>query len=121
MAHSSDAASTISIQEFVKRLRPEPRTAFLSLRAIVVSLGPDIVERVTPSEVLYLRRERVFTKVEALRPTRLAVVFPIHVQPEDAMGRLLRRGEERYFRLEKPDDLDAHCQEFVRKAYTVSR
>lgn len=121
MAPSPDAESTIAIADFVKRLRPEPRAGFLTLRALVVNLGPDVVERVSPSAVTYLRRDRPFVRIEALRPTRLAVAFPASVTLEDAMGRLLRRGEERYFRLERPDDLDAHCQEFVRKAYSASR
>ncbi|HWH09371.1 MAG TPA: DUF5655 domain-containing protein [Candidatus Thermoplasmatota archaeon] len=121
MAPSSDAESTIAIAEFVKRLRPDPRTGFLTLRALVVSLGPDVVERVTPSAVVYARRDKPFLKVEALRATRLAVAFPASISPDDAMGRLLRRGDERYFRLEKPDDLDGHCQEFVRKAYAAAR
>lgn len=121
MAPSSDAESTTAIADFVKRLRPEPRTGFLTLRALVVNLGPDVVERVASSVVTYCRRDREFLKVEALRPTRLAVTFPPALAPDDAMGRLLRRGDERYFRLEKPDDLDGHCQEFVRKAYAAAR
>lgn len=121
MAPSPDAESTIAIAEFVKRLRPDPRAGFLTLRALVVNLGPDVIERVTPSTVSYLRRDKTFLRVEALRPTRLAVSFPPGTNVDDAMGRLLRRGDERYFRLERGEDLDGHCQEFVRKAYAAAR
>lgn len=117
----ADSESTTAIADFVKRLRPEPRGGFLTLRALVVSLGPDVVERVTPSLVLYLRHDRQFLKVEALRAARLLVAFPPGLPIDDTMGRLLRRGEERYFKLERPDDLDGHVQEFVRKAYAVAR
>ena len=116
-----DAEGTLAISEFVKRLRPDPRSGFLTLRALVVNLGPDVVERVTPGSVAYLRREKPFLRVEALRATRLAVAFPPAIALDDAMGRLLRRGEDRYFKLERPEDLDGHCQEFVRKAYALAR
>lgn len=120
MGPSTDTQSAADVAEFVQRLRPEPRKAFLTLRALVVNLGPDVVERVTPGGVHYLRRETPFLRVEAVR-TRLRGAFPATIQHEDALGRLLKRGEERTFRLDRPDDLDAHIQEFVRKAYTFSR
>lgn len=118
---SSTPESTSAISEFVKRLRPEARTGFLSLRALIVSLGPDVVERVTPNLVVYLRRDRQLVKVEAPRAARLTVAFPPTIQVDDPMGRLLRRGDERYFKLDKQEDLDGHCQEFVRKAYAAAR
>lgn len=120
MGTQPEHESTVAIADFVKRLRPEPRQAFLTLRALVVNLGPDVVEQVTASSVHYLRRERTFLKVEAVR-ARLSAAFPPTVPMEDPMGRLLRRGEEKYFRLERTDDLDGHVQEFVRKSYTLAR
>lgn len=117
----ADAQSTIPISDFVKRLKPDARTGFLTLRALAVNLGPDVVEQVTPNAVIYLRRDRMFLKVEALRASRVTAAFPPAVTLEDPMGRLLRRGDERYFRIEKPDDMDGHLQEFVRKAYAASR
>lgn len=113
--------STAAITDFVNRLRAEPRAAFLALRALVVNLGPDVVERVTQTAVLYLRRDRQFLKVESTRATRLTATIPPGIDMEDAMGRLLTRGQEKYFKLEKSEDLDGHTQEFVRKAYAAAR
>jgi len=110
-------ASTVerALSTFVERLRPEPRSAFLTLRALALSLGPDITERVTPSEVAYARRDRPFLVAEVLR-NRLIAIFPPGTTLEDPNGRLLRRGEQRYVRLDRADDLDGHVQEFVRKS-----
>lgn len=105
---------------FLQRLRPDPRMAFLALRALTLSLGPDVVERVDATEVVYLRRVRPFAIVRAQRgpPT---LTFPNDLPLEDPMGRLMRRGEERYVPLDTSDALDGHVQEFVRKAYSALR
>lgn len=102
----------------MQKLRPDQRMGFLSLRALALSLGPDVVERVDGSEVTYLRRARPFVGLRAGRgaPT---LVFPPGLGLEDPMGRLLRRGDERYVTLDKPESLDGHIQEFVRKAYAL--
>lgn len=117
-AHSHSEPA--SIADFVDRLAPGPRGALLSLRALVLSLGPDVAERTRSDAVEYLRRERLFLLVEAIR-SRLVAVFPADATVDDPMGRLLRRGDERYFRLDGAGDLDAHVQEFVRKAYAGAR
>lgn len=116
----SDEDRALQAQEFVRRLRAEPRGAFLALRALAMSLGPDVVERVGPSSVTYLRRETPFLLVEPVR-MRLVAAFPPGVQLDDPMGRLLRRGDQRYFKLDAPGDVDARHQEFVRKAYAAAR
>jgi hypothetical protein len=117
-AHAHSGSSDIA--EFVRRLPAAPRSALLSLRALALSLGPDVVERVGPGGVEYGRREKPFLAVESLR-TRLLASFPPGLAIDDPMGRLLRRGELRYFRLDGAGDLDAHVQEFVRKAYAAAR
>lgn len=104
----------------MRRLAPGPRGALLSLRALILSLGPDVSEQVNAGGVEYLRRDRTFLLVEAIR-SRLVAAFPAGVDVEDPMGRLLRRADQRYFRLDAAGDLDAHVQEFVRKAYAVAR
>lgn len=109
-----------ALSTFVERLRPEPRSAFLTLRAMALSLGSDVTERVTPNEVTYLRREKPFVVAEAIR-AKLVMNFPVGTPLDDPMGRLLRRGEHRYVRLEKADDLDGHIQEFVRRSYEAAR
>ena len=108
-----------TIGDFVRRLRAEPRHALLALRALALSLGSDVVERVESARVAYLRRERVFLVVEPLR-ARLVAAFPADIEMNDPLGRLLRRGDERYFRLDS-GDLDAHVQQFVREAYAAAR
>lgn len=110
----------LDVGEFVRGLRDEPRGAFLSLRAVALGLGPDVVERVEESSVTYLRRDTPFLVVEAIR-ARLIATFPPETAIDDPMGRLLKRGDQRYFRLDVASELDAHTQEFVRKAYTVAR
>ena len=114
------AGNERAIAEFVRRLRPGPRSGILALRALAVSLGPDVIERVDDGRVTYLRRERPFLVVDAQRQ-RLLATFPTEIPLDDPMGRLLKRGEERYFRLDGPDDLDGHAQEFVRDAYAAAR
>ncbi len=105
---------------FLQRMRPEPRMAFLAVRALALSLGPDVVERVESGEVAYLRRTRPFVSVRSARgPPTLA--FPEDVPLEDPMGRLLRRGVDRYVALDSSDALDGHVQEFIRKAYAARR
>lgn len=73
-----------------------------------------------PGEVTYLRREKPFLRVRAVK-SQLTLVFPEAVHLEDPHGRLLRRGDERYVSLDGPDNLDGHVQEFVSKAYAVMR
>lgn len=116
---SSDDA-TARLAELVARLRPEPRQGLLALRALALSLGPDVVEEVGGSAVTYARREAPFLTVELVR-SRLLASFPAAIHVEDPMGRLLRRGEQRYFRVEGTGDLDAHVQGFVRRAYAEAR
>lgn len=101
-------------------MRAEQRPCFLAVRALAMSLGPDVVEKVDGGEVTYLRRLRPFVILRAGRSVP-SVVFPNAIPLEDPMGRLLRRGEERYVPLDAGSELDAHVQEFVRKAYAASR
>jgi hypothetical protein len=108
------------LSHFLDRMRQDQRMAFLALRALALSLGPDVVERVEGSEATYLRRARPFATLRAGRGTP-SLIFPLEVPLEDPMGRLLRRGDERYVALDGAGDLDAHVQEFVRKAYTALR
>jgi hypothetical protein len=117
-AHPQSGPSAIA--DFVRRLSPGPREALLALRALALSLGPDVVEHVRSGAVEYLRRDRVFLLVEAAR-SRLVAAFPAGTDVEDPMGRLLRRADQRYFRLDGAADFDAHVQEFVRKAYAAAR
>lgn len=90
------------------------------MRALARSLGPDVVEKVDASGVCYLRRDALFLKVQALK-TRLVAVFPPNIPLPDPMGRLLKRGDERYAPLDGPEGVDGHVQEFIRKAYTAAR
>ena len=77
-----------ALATFVERLRPEPRTAFLTLRALALSLGPDVIERVEPMQVVYLRRERPFLTAEALR-ARLIAAFPGFCIEKSAISRMM--------------------------------
>jgi hypothetical protein len=99
-------------------MRSDQRNAFLSLRALALSLGPDVVERVEGSEASYARRARIFAVLRAGRGTP-ALIFPHDVPLSDPMGRLQRRGEERFLPLD--GDLDGHVQQFVRNAYAAMR
>lgn len=108
------------LARFHTRLRPRPAEAFLALRALAVSLGPDVVERVDDGSVTYLRRERPFLVVRADR-ARLHLAFPRDLPLADPSGRLMKRGEERYLALEGAEALDGHVQQFVREAYAASR
>lgn len=90
------------------------------MRAIAVSLGPDVVERVQDGSVTYLRRDAPFLTVQTAK-SRLHLVFPPRLPLNDPGGRLLKRGEERYVAVEGPESVDAHVQEFVRKAYAGIR
>lgn len=112
--------ATTRLAELVQRLRSGPRAGLLALRALTLSLGPDVAERVTATTVTYLRRERAFLGVESVR-TRLLATFPSDITLNDPMGRLLKRGEQRYFRVDDAGDLDAHIQQFVRQAYSAAR
>lgn len=112
------AADHSRLTDFMQRMRADQRQGFLALRALALSLGPDVVERVEGSEVTYLRRAYPFVGLRAGRgaPT---LVFPAGLNLEDPMGRLLRRGDERYVQLDRAEALDAHVAEFVRKAYAI--
>ncbi|MEA3201517.1 MAG: hypothetical protein QOE90_2945 [Thermoplasmata archaeon] len=112
------AADHARLTGFMHRMRADQRTGFLALRALALSLGPDVVERVDGTEVTYMRRARPFVGVRTGRgaPT---LVFPPGLPLEDPMGRLLRHGDERYVSLDTAEALDAHVQEFVRKAYAL--
>lgn len=116
----SDGDRVVLIADFVAKLKSEPRAGLLALRAIALSLGPDVSERVTSSAVTYERRSAPFLIVEPDR-SRLIAGFPLAIKMDDPSGRLLRRGEFRYFRVDAAGDLDAHVQEFVRKAYSAAR
>ena len=105
---------------FLSRMRADQRPCFLALRALAMSLGPDVHEKVEGGEVTYFRRLKPFVLLRAGRSSP-SVVFPDGIPIEDPTGRLLRRGEERYVLLEPGHELDAHVQGFVRKAYAESR
>ncbi|HET6405855.1 MAG TPA: DUF5655 domain-containing protein [Candidatus Thermoplasmatota archaeon] len=109
-----------SVSDFHGSLKPRAAEAFLSLRALAVSLGPDVVERPSGSSVTYLRREKPFVVVQQAK-TRLHVAFPPGVPLSDPNGRLLKRGDERYVAVEGPEGVDGHVQEFIRKAYAALR
>lgn len=109
-----------AVSAFHARLRPRAADAFLTLRAIAISLGPDVVERVTDNDVTYSRRDRPFVTIHAAK-ARLHVLFPGGHALPDPNGRLLKRGDERFVALDGPESVDAHVQEFVRKAYAASR
>lgn len=90
------------------------------LRALAVSLGPDVVEKVSDSTVSYLRRGKPFLTIHQAK-SRLQVLFPPNTPLPDPNGRLLRRGDERYVSVDGPEHVDAHIQEFVRRSYTAMR
>lgn len=108
------------VQEFHGSLKPRPAEAFLTLRALAVSLGPDVVEDVSSGSVVYLRRDKPFLQVQQVK-SRLHLGFPAGVALADPNGRLLKRGEEKYVAVEGPEGVDGHVQEFVRKAYASLR
>ena len=108
------------VQEFHGSLKPRPAEAFLTLRALAVSLGPDVIENVTSAGVVYLRRDKPFLMVHQVK-SRLHLGFPPGVAISDPSGRLLKRGEEMYVAVEGPEAVDGHVQEFVRKAYASLR
>ncbi|HUR68033.1 MAG TPA: DUF5655 domain-containing protein [Candidatus Thermoplasmatota archaeon] len=120
MTQAEDATAAPTVSRFHTRLKPRPAEAFLSVRALALSLGPDVVEQVTESSVIYLRRVKPFLTVHAAK-SRLNVAFPRELSLDDPHGRLLKRGEEKYVSLEGPEGVDGHVQEFVRKAYTALR
>lgn len=107
-----------SVDPFIASLRPELRRGFLSLRALLMSLGSDVAESSGPDEVTYERR-KPFLVAKSVR-ARLHVVFPDGADLDDPLGRLLRKGGERYVRIEG-EDLDPHFAEFVKKAYAAAR
>lgn len=109
-----------SVSEFHSSLKPRPAEAFLAVRALAVSLGPDVVERVNGGIVTYLRRDKPFLVVQQVK-SRLHVQFPPGMPLDDPNGRLLKRGEERYAAVDGPEGVDGHVQEFVRKAYALLR
>lgn len=119
MSEVADRVQT-DVQSFHLRLKPRPAEAFLALRALAVSLGPDVVERVGDDAVTYLRRDAAFLVVQHARG-KLHVGFPGGAKLGDPNGRLLRRGEERYVVVDGPEGVDAHVQEFVRKGYSSLR
>lgn len=90
------------------------------MRALAVSLGPDVIEQVDESSVVYLRRNRPFLTVMANK-SRLHVAFPAEVALDDPNGRLLKRGDDRFVAVDGPEGVDGHVQEFVRKAYAALR
>jgi hypothetical protein len=112
-------AATAKLEDFLQKLPLGARRSFLSLRALLSNLGPDVTETVRDAEVVYARA-RAFV-IARLQRGRLLAVFPDGEQLDDPLGRLLRKGRERYVRLEDADDLDAHLQEFARKAYVLAR
>lgn len=113
-------AGHAELSAFLERLRPEPRGGFLTLRALVLSLGPDVAERFDGGELAYNRRDRTFLVVRAAKQ-HLTATFPPGLALPDPMGRLLRRGAESYVPLDSAEALDGHVQEFVRKAYAAAR
>ena len=120
MSGPTTRASQSDATAFLGSLRGELRPAFLSVRALAVSLGPDVNEQVDAGEVVYGRRDKTFLRVRAAR-SHLALVFPEGLSLPDPSGRLLRRGEEWYVPLESAESLDGHVQEFVRRAYAALR
>lgn len=113
---SGHAAATA----FLDRLRPEARATFLAMRALALSLGPDVEERSGGGELWYLRRGKPFAQLRGAR-SNLSLVFPAGIALDDPMGRLMRRGEERLASLDGPDAVDGHVQGFVRNAYAAVR
>jgi hypothetical protein len=117
---SEASGAAPSVSRFHTRLKQRPAEAFLSVRALAISLGPDVVEKVSDGSVAYLRREKLFLTVHAEK-SRIHLAFPREVTLEDPSGRLLRRGEERYLAIEGAEGVDGHVQEFVRKSYAALR
>lgn len=117
---SHESGSVRSVAAFHQRLRSRPADAFLAVRALALSLGPDVVEHVADGSVEYARRNRPFLKVTAAK-SRLHVAFPAGVPLPDPNGRLLKRGDERYLAVDGPEGVDGHVQEFVRRAYAALR
>lgn len=113
-------AGHAELSAFLERLRPDPRGGFLALRALVLSLGPDVGERLEGNDLVYDRREKTFLTVRASKQ-HLTALFPPGLTLPDPMGRLLRRGGESYVPVESADALDGHVQEFVRRAYAAAR
>lgn len=110
--------SLATVSEFHSGLKPRAAEAFLAIRALAVSLGPDVIEKVAGGTVTYLRRDRAFVVVQQAR-AKLHLAFPPGLGLPDPSGRLLKRGEERYLAVEGPEQVDGHVQEFVRKAYAA--
>jgi hypothetical protein len=119
-AEERGETSAPTVSRFHSRLKQRPGEAFLVVRALAMSLGPDVTEKVSDSSVSYLRRDRPFLTVHAQK-ARLNLAFPREAILEDPTGRLLKRGDERYVALDGPEGVDGHTQEFVRKAYTALR
>lgn len=117
---TTEAGSTRPVAAFHQRLRSRPADAFLALRALALSLGPDVAEDVREGEVVYARRGRPFLKASGAK-ARLHVSFPPGVPLPDPSGRLLKRGDERYLAVDGPEGVDGHVQEFVRRAYSALR
>lgn len=113
-------ASHAELSAFLERLRPDPRQGFLTLRALVLSLGPDVAERFEGNDLVYQRREKTFLVVRAAKQ-HLTATFPPGMALPDPMGRLLRRGGESYVPVDSGEALDGHIQEFIRRAYAASR
>lgn len=108
-----------AVDLFMNKLTLQARRSFLSLRALLVSLGPDVHEAVEKQEVVYSRAKPFL--IARLQRGHLLAVFPDGEALSDPLGRLLRKGRERYVRLDENEDLDAHMQEFARKAYVQAR
>lgn len=109
-----------TVAEFHGSLKPRPAEAFLALRALAVSLGPDVLERPSGGSVTYLRRDKPFLVVQQAK-SKLHLAFPPGLALDDPNGRLLKRGEERYVTVEGAEGVDGHVQEFIRKAYSALR
>jgi hypothetical protein len=117
---SEGAGAMSSVSRFHSKLKQRAGEAFLSVRALAMSLGPDVTEKVTDGSVCYMRRDRPFMTVSADK-TRLHVAFPREIALPDPNGRLLKRGEERYVAIEGSESVDGHVQEFVRRSYAALR
>lgn len=120
MTSSSPRASQTDASAFLASLRGDLRSAFLTVRALALSLGPEVGEQVTGGEVVYTRRDKEFMRVRSAR-SQIHLVFPEGVSLPDPSGRLLRRGEEWYVPLDQAESLDGHVQEFVGRAYAAFR
>lgn len=114
------SGSVPTVAQFHTRLKPRPADAFLVLRALALSLGPDVTERVTDGSVVYCRRGQTFLQVQPAK-SRLHIGFPPQVPLDDPNGRLLKRGSDRFVAVDGPEGVDGHVQEFVRKAYAALR